>query len=40
MIYQSVNEDYNEQNGIGSVLVGSVWMLSESKGKWIICELL
>ncbi len=40
MVYQSVYKDYNEQYCVGSVFVGSDYMLSESKGKWIVCELL
>ncbi len=40
MVYQSVYEDYNERCCAGSVFVGSDLVLNESKGKWIICELL
>ena len=40
MVYQSVYKDYNEKYCVGSVFVSPDWMLIESKGKWIICELL
>ena len=40
MVYQSVYKDYNERCCIGSVFVGPDYMSCESKGKWIICELL
>ncbi len=40
MVYLSVYKDYNDRCCVGSDFLGSDYMLSESKGKWIICILL